>query len=149
LSSGIIPEGFGFNFTKIKAEHFPTLQVNFESDKDRKSKYSQEPESFRIISDNTKPGIYTIPILGDISSNLTYPSPLEDAKTTISTHGVKTVEGKLKIEIQAPLPPLDQLRNWLSEWVDPLAGTYIAISTIINGILGWRIWKGRKIKETI
>jgi hypothetical protein len=97
----------------------------------------------------THTGPRTFFILANISFlNSTFYSPIVNPET--HKNSILTVTGKdlkkqipIIVTITDPIPLSDHLKNWLTDWFNPLTGTWTTITTIATGILGWRIWRKR------
>jgi hypothetical protein len=97
----------------------------------------------------THTGPRTFFILANISFlNSTFYSPLVNPET--HKNPILTVTGEdlrkqipIIVTITDPIPLPDQIKNWLTDWFNPLTGTWTTITTIATGILGWRIWRKR------
>jgi hypothetical protein len=100
------------------------------------------------------PGSRTFFILANISFlNSTFHSPITDPdthKNPILKINSESIMKRFPIvmTITDPVPLSDIVRTWLTDWFNPLTGTWTTLTTIATGILGWRIWK-RQSKRKI
>lgn len=101
----------------------------------------------------TNTGPRTFFILANISFlNSTFYSPLVNPET--HKNPILTVTGEdlkkqipIIVTITDPIPLSDQIKNWLTDWFNPLTGTWTTITTIATGLLGWRIWRKRNTND--
>ena len=100
------------------------------------------------------PGSRTFFILANISFlNSTFHSPITNPdthKNPILKINSESIMKRFPIvmTITDPVPLSDVVRTWLTDWFNPLTGTWTTLTTIATGILGWRIWK-RQSKRKI
>lgn len=102
------------------------------------------------------PGTRTFFIIANISFlNSTFYSPIVNPQTHENPILRINSENLMKrfpivLTIKDPIPISETVRTWLTDWFNPLTGTWTTLTTIATGILGWRIWKrkstGRKKK---
>ncbi len=100
------------------------------------------------------PGSRTFFILANISFlNSTFHSPITNPdthKNPILKINSESIMKRFPIvmTITDPVPLSDIVKTWLTDWFNPLTGTWTTLTTIATGILGWRIWK-RQSKRKI
>jgi hypothetical protein len=102
---------------------------------------------------NAPPGTRTFFILANISFlNSTFYSPITNPVTHKNPILKIDSENVMKrfpivLTILDPIPLSDIVRTWLTDWFNPLTGTWTTLTTIATGILGWRIWKRKSSKK--
>jgi hypothetical protein len=93
------------------------------------------------------PGSRTFFILANISFlNSTFHSPItnpDTGKNPILRINSESIMKRFPIvmTIADPVPLSEIVKTWLTDWFNPLTGTWTTLTTIATGILGWRIWK--------
>lgn len=128
------------NFTYIKSNE--TKDVNITFDPSHLSIPLTQPTSIFLsmnISTNAQPVTYILPIKAVMSFP---PQYLGNPTESIIKYF------NLTLSVKEPTPLSEQLGNWLTQWFNPVTGVYTTISTIINGILGWRLLIRRKNTST-
>jgi hypothetical protein len=101
------------------------------------------------------PGSRTFFILANISFlNSTFYSPITNPlthKNPILKINSESIMKRFPIvmTIANPVPLSDIVKTWLTEWFNPLTGTWTTLTTIATGILGWRIWKRQSKRRTL
>lgn len=101
----------------------------------------------------TTPGTRTFFILANISFlNSTFHSPITNPITHENPILKIDSENVMKrfpivLTILEPIPLSDIVRTWLTDWFNPLTGTWTTLTTIATGILGWRIWKRKSNRK--
>lgn len=119
--------------------------------------YGFTSTSLTLTSEGTiNPGTRTFFIIANISFlNSTFYSPIVNPQTNENPILRINSENLMKrfpivLTITDPIPISETVRTWLTDWFNPLTGTWTTLTTIATGILGWRIWKrkstGRKKK---
>jgi hypothetical protein len=103
-----------------------------------------------ITAENADPG----PNTAFINGNLDFPvqwfkSPFNTTvggkigNIPIQSQDVNTTAG-FTLLIKEPPNLQESMQSFLDLWFNPLTSAYATISTIINGILGWKIWRQSK-----
>ena len=100
------------------------------------------------------PGTRTFFILANISFlNSTFQSPITNPETHQNPILKIDSENIMKrfpivMTIANPVPLSEIVKTWLTDWFNPLTGTWTTLTTIATGILGWRIWKRQSKRRT-
>lgn len=117
--------------------------------------YGFATTTLTLNAEQTVPaGSQTFFILANISFlNSTFYSPItnpETHKNPILKINSESIMKRFPIvmTITDPVPFSDIVKTWLTDWFNPLTGTWTTLTTIATGILGWRIWK-RQSKRKI
>ncbi len=110
--------------------------------------YGFATTTLTLNAEETAPaGSRTFFILANISFlNSTFYSPIVNPETHKNPILKINSESIMKrfpmvMTITDPVPLSDIVKTWLTEWFNPLTGTWTTLTTIATGILGWRIWK--------
>lgn len=103
-----------------------------------------------VTAENADPGPNTIFIDGELDfPTQKFDSPIKKnpgekiGKIPIESQDVNTKVG-FTLLIREPPGLQESMQGFISSWFNPLTSAYATISTIINGLLGWRIWKRNK-----
>ena len=92
---------------------------------------------------------YTVPIIAKLSLPETYLIQFGGEEINFTNPSPINITKKSNITVIVENPPSTSeiIKNWLNDYFNPLTGAWTTITTIGTGILGWKIWKGKKKKE--
>jgi hypothetical protein len=91
------------------------------------------------------PGTKTFFIIANISFlNSTFYSPIVNPQKHENPILKTNSENLMKrfpivLTIADPIPISETVQTWLTDWFNPLTGTWTILTTIATGIIGWRI----------
>jgi hypothetical protein len=140
----------GINYTSDdEGEEEKDVNIKFLSNNITISPFTNNSAILNIITLNDEQ-LKTKEIPIKIRANISFPPSLTNrgGETYYNNKTISILEySDLTLTILPPLPLSETIKNWLNDYFNPLTGAWTTITTIGTGILGWKIWKGRKEKE--
>jgi hypothetical protein len=141
----------GINYTSDdEGEEEKEVNIKFLSNNITISPFTNNSAILNIITLNDEQLKERKEIPIKIRANISFPPSLTNrgGETYYNNKTISILEySDLTLTILPPLPLSEIIKNWLNDYFNPLTGAWTTITTIGTGILGWRIWKGRKEKE--
>jgi hypothetical protein len=92
------------------------------------------------VSEDADAKSYTFPIRAEL-----IPGSTADLNNTSAADVHKNVD--FTDTVSSPLTPPEVLRNWLTDWFNPLTGAITTVVAIVTGIIGWGLGPGNSIKN--
>ena len=107
--------------------------------------------STSVIYLNAEESAVDRPYTFSIRANITFPSQLTNYLTNekfFNTGGARIFESSdVTVTVMSPLKLEEKFNSFITTWLNPITTIYPIIIIIIIGLLGWIIWKKRKINK--